>query len=178
MSVLLSVISIEPMRVSDIEEVRAIDARCYPSAWSHNAYVTELSNRSATYLVAREGDTIVGVAGQWTIMDEAHITTLAIDPSRQGRKIGERLLIALLDIALQSRATHVTLEVRESNRVAQALYKKYGFKAQALRKNYYTDTVENAVVMWASDIHLPLYQQFLEERRNAIEALYRQRLSS
>ncbi len=177
MAVLLPVISIEPMRMSDLDAVRAIDGRCYPSPWYKNAYVTELTNRSASYIVAREGDKIVGYAGQWTIMDEAHITTLAVDPARQGRKIGERLLITLMEEALYRNASHISLEVRESNRIAQSLYRKYGFEAKALRKHYYTDTDENAVVMWANDIHLPAFQKMLAERREELETLYRQRHS-
>lgn len=177
MAILLPNISIEPMRVSDVDAVRAIDARCYPSPWYKNAYLTELSNRSASYIVAREGENIVGYAGQWIIMDEAHITTLAVDPSRQGRKIGERLLLALIDEALYQNASHITLEVRESNRIAQSLYRKYGFEATALRKNYYTDTGENAVVMWANDIQHTLFQKRIEEHRAVLESLYRQRHS-
>ena len=165
------------MRESDLDAVRVIDARCYPSPWYRSAYLTELSNRSASYIVAWEGENIVGYAGQWIIMREAHITTIAVDPTRQGRKIGERLLLALIEEAIRGRANHITLEVSESNRIAQSLYRKYGFKETALRKMYYTDTGENAVVMWANDIQHPPFQQMLAERREALETLYRQRFS-
>ncbi len=174
MAILLPPISVEPMRERDLDAVTVIDKRCYTTPWRYNAYLTEISNRSANYYVAREGDKIVGYGGQWIVMDEAHITTLAVDPARQGRKIGERLLLALIEEALCQRANHLKLEVRESNRIAQNLYRKYGFEAMAMRKHYYIDTGESAVVMWANDIRRPEYRALLEERRQAIERHYQQ----
>ncbi|GDX41222.1 ribosomal-protein-alanine acetyltransferase [Armatimonadota bacterium] len=174
MAILIPPISIEPMRERDLEAVAAIDRRVYTTPWYYSAYVTELSNRSAVYLVAREGERIVGYAGQWIVMDEAHITTLAVDPARQGRKIGERLLIALIEEALYRRAKHIKLEVRENNRIAQNLYRKYGFQPMAMRKHYYVDTGESAVVMWASDIHHHQYRALLDEHRRTIEQYYQQ----
>lgn len=146
------VVSIEPMRRTDLEAVARIDRRCFPVPWLPGAYLTELSNRSACYLVARIGSEVVGYAGAWVIMSEAHITTLAVDPVWQRRRIGERLLIALLEEGLLRGASLVTLEVRESNRTAQKLYRKYGFRETAIRKSYYTDNGENALVMWAEEI--------------------------
>src|SRR5262245_47397918 len=97
MAIIVDPVSIEPMRRSDLDIVLRIDRRCFPSPWLQSAYLTELSNRAACYLVARIGQEVVGYGGQWVIMDEAHITTLAVDPLHQGRKIGERLLLALLE---------------------------------------------------------------------------------
>jgi ribosomal-protein-alanine N-acetyltransferase len=154
-------ISIEPMRHTDLDAVVRIDRRCFPSPWLPTSYLTELSNRAACYLVARIGQDIVGYAGLWVIMDEAHITTLAVDPEQQRRKIGERMLLALLDEAILRGASHVTLEVRESNRAAQRLYCKYGFHNAAIRKSYYTDNGENALVMWCEEINTPMYAQRL-----------------
>src|SRR5690349_10333384 len=115
MTMRLEAVSIEPMRRTDLDEVTRIDRRCFPVPWLLSAYLTELSNRAACYLIARIGREIVGYGGLWVIMDEAHITTLAVDPIYQGRKIGERMLIALLEEAILQNASHVTLEVRESN---------------------------------------------------------------
>lgn len=167
-------ISIEPMRQTDLEAVTRIDKRCYPSPWVPESYLTELSNRAACYLVARHGDEIVAYAGEWVIMDEAHITTLAVDPSHQGHKIGERLLLAMLDEGILRGASHVTLEVRESNRAAQRLYCKYGFRNVAIRKSYYTDNGENAIVMWAEEVNTLLFAQRLRDRRQEVEELCRQ----
>ena len=168
-------VSIEPMLPGDLEAVARIDRRCYPSPWMSGAYLTELTNRSASYLVARLGQEVVGYAGHWVIAEEAHITTLAVEPSRQRRKIGERLLIALIEEALLEGASHITLEVRESNRPAQNLYRKYGFRAAAIRKNYYTDNGENAIVMWADEIKTPKFQQRLRELQTALRETYQER---
>jgi ribosomal-protein-alanine N-acetyltransferase len=103
-------------------------------------------------------------------MDEAHITTLAVPPEFQGAKIGERLLMALVEEAILQNASHITLEVRESNRVAQRLYAKYGFQEAAIRKSYYTDNGENAIVMWAVEINTQRYQQHLRTLRQDLYA--------
>ena len=172
MAIIVDPVSIEPMRRTDLDAVSRIDHRCFPAPWLASAYITELSNRSACYVVARVGPKIVGYAGEWVIMDEAHITTLAVDPDQQGRKIGERLLLAMLDEGILKGASHATLEVRESNRAAQMLYRKYGFKEAAIRKNYYTDNGENAIVMWANEIATDAYQQNLRELRHKLYEAY------
>lgn len=176
MAILVDPISIEPMRRTDIEVVHRIDRRCFPSPWLQSAYQTELSNRSASYMVARIGQELVGYGGVWVIMDEGHITTLAVDPEYQGRKIGERLLIALMEEAILQGAHRATLEVREGNRAAQNLYRKYNFYNAAVRKNYYTDNGENALVMWANDVHTPAYQSHLREMRRRLYEVYQERL--
>jgi [ribosomal protein S18]-alanine N-acetyltransferase len=163
-------LSIEPMCRLDLDAVMRIDKRCFPTPWLPGAFLTELSNRAACYLVARCGQEIAGYGGQWVIMDEAHITTLAVAPQFQGCKIGERLLIALIEEAILQRASHITLEVRESNRIAQCLYRKYGFHEAAIRKSYYTDNGENAIVMWAVEINTPRYQQQLRVLHQGLSA--------
>lgn len=156
------------MRRADLEAVQRIDRRCFPTPWLPSAYLTELSNHAACYLVARVGLEVVGYGGQWVIMDEAHITTLAVDPLQQRRRIGERLLQALMEEAILQGANHTTLEVRESNRSAQNLYRKYGFREAAIRKNYYTDNGENAIVMWADEIHTIAYSRLLRDLRQRL----------
>jgi ribosomal-protein-alanine N-acetyltransferase len=156
------------MRRTDLEAVMRIDRRCFSMPWLAGAFLTELSNRSACYLVARSGPEIVGYSGHWVIMDEAHITTLAVAPEFQGRKIGERLLLAIIEEAIYQNASHITLEVRESNRIAQRLYSKYGFYETAIRKSYYTDNGENAIVMWAVEINTPQYQHNLRLLRHRL----------
>ena len=157
------------MRPTDLEAVTRIDRRCFPSPWLPTSYLVELSNRAACYLVARSGQDVVGYAGLWVIMDEAHITTLAVDPEQQRRKIGEKMLLAVLDEAILRGASHVTLEVRESNRAAQNLYCKYGFYNAAIRKSYYMDNGENALVMWCGEINTSRYAERL---RTLYQAVY------
>jgi ribosomal-protein-alanine N-acetyltransferase len=134
-----------------------IEVECFPTPWHESAYLTELANRSAHYIVACADSRIVGYAGMWIIMDEAHITTLGVARDCRGTKIGEQLLVRLLDEAMRRGARRATLEVRQSNAAAQSLYRKYGFVAAAIRRGYYTDNRENAVVMWIDNVTSPSF---------------------
>ncbi|MDH7570646.1 MAG: ribosomal protein S18-alanine N-acetyltransferase, partial [Armatimonadota bacterium] len=127
-------------------------------------------NPHACYVVARlcdhEPSPVVGYAGMWLVADEAHITNIAVHPDYRGRHVGERLLVSLLDTALQRGARHVTLEVRRGNLVAQGLYQKYRFQAVAVRRRYYSDTGEDAIVMWIEDLRDSEFQRvFLANKR-------------
>lgn len=176
MAIIIDPVSVEPMRRSDVPIVSAIERRSYPTPWHENAYYTEISNRSACYLVARLEGNVVGYAGMWVIMDEAHITTVAVDPKHRGKKIGERLLIGLLEESIMRGGMRATLEVREHNVVAQNLYRKYGFVEAAIRKNYYTDNDENALVMWVDDIHTVQYGELLHELKHELYVAYDERI--
>lgn len=145
-------IEMRPMRREDVPRVMEIEQECFPTRWHESAYYTELANRSAFYIVASIDSEIVGYAGMWLIMDEAHITTLGVARDYRGRKIGEMLLVGLLDEAMRRSIRRATLEVRQSNNVAQNLYRKYGFAAAAIRRGYYTDNGENAVIMWIDNM--------------------------
>lgn len=157
-------ITIRAMRIEDIEYVSRLERRCYTLPWSSSAYVTEVGNSNAYYTVAALSDgTIAGYAGMWVIMDELHMTTIAVDPSVRGLKIGERLLHDVIRVGIKRGAERATLEVRERNTVAHNLYLKYGFEDVAVRKNYYSDNGENAIIMWANDLVLPPYQAMLAD---------------
>ena len=162
-------IFLEPLTIGDLDRVMQIDRASYSAPWKQTTYRTELRNRSATYLVARMSGDVVGYAGIWNIMDEAHITTIAVDQAYRRRHIGERLLVAILEEAVLKGAHYVTLEVRESNIPARALYEKYGFKVVAIRRNYYTDNNESALVMWAEDTDAEKYRHFLKTARQTLE---------
>lgn len=172
MAILIDPVVIEPMRRADVRDVAAIEKRCYPAPWHENAYYAELSNRCARYLVARLDGNIVGYGGMWVVMDEAHITTLAVDPGFRRRKIAHRLLMALLEEAVILGATRATLEVREGNIAAQTLYRKFGFHVTGVRKAYYTDNGENALVMWAEGIAEAEYAERLAALRKALYSSY------
>ncbi|MCL4465771.1 MAG: ribosomal protein S18-alanine N-acetyltransferase [Chloroflexi bacterium] len=101
---------------------------------------------------------LVGYAGTWLMLDEAHITTIAVRPEYRGRGFGEMLMIGLIEKATEVGARWVTLEVRASNTVAQNLYRKYTFHAEGVRKGYYSDNNEDAVIMWSDDIRTPEFQ--------------------
>ena len=158
------------MRLDDIQHVSRLERRCYTLPWSSSAYVTEVGNPSAYYTVATELDgTVVGYAGMWVNMSEAHITTIAVDPVQRGRKIGERLLLDLLEEGMARGADHATLEVRERNLIAHNLYLKYGFEDVAMRRNYYSDNGENARIMWANDLFSSAYQAMLRDHKARLD---------
>ncbi len=146
-------VSVEPMRLEDIPRVLEIERQSFSSPWPRDAYRRELTeNRNACYLVARQGEVVVGYAGMWVILEEAHITTIAVDPKRRRQGIGERLLAALVEEARARGARWLTLEVRRSNYAAQALYRKYGFREVHVRPRYYSDNGEDALIMWTGNI--------------------------
>ncbi len=146
-------IVITPMRRRHLRQVLRIDHAVYPRPWTLALYLGELATTEGrSYLVARDGTSVVGYAGLMVIVDDAHITTVAVAPSHQHRGIGTRLLLVLLRDAIALGAERVTLEVRASNRGAQALYSRFGFAPSGVRKGYYVDNREDAVIMWAIDV--------------------------
>ena len=150
-------IGLREMRREDLPRVMEIERECFPTPWHESAYITEMSNRSAYYIVACMDEHIVGYTGMWVIMDEAHITTLGVDRDYRNCKIGEQLLVGLLDEAIRRGAKRATLEVRQNNEAAHRLYRKYGFAPAAIRHGYYTDNNENALVMWIDNMQTPSY---------------------
>ena len=142
-------IVIEDMGIDDIDAVQVVERASFPVPWPANAFRHELTqNKNAHYIVAKEGDHIVGYAGLWLSLDEAHITTFAVLPDYRRRKIGERMLVAVFDRAVRLGAEWLTLEVRASNLPAQRLYEKYGFRPAGIRRRYYSDNNEDAIIMW------------------------------
>lgn len=111
---------------------------------------------------------VVGFAGLWLMVDESHITTIANHPDYRGRGIGELMLSSLIDISFHIDARAVSLEVRVSNSVAQNLYRKYGFKEAGIRRRYYSDNHEDAMIMWTDDINTPSYRQQFADLKAAL----------
>ena len=142
------VLRIRPMTVADLPAVQLIERASFTTPWPPQAYGQELeTNRLAHYLVALLGDELVAYGGVWLMVDEAHITTFAVHPGYRRRRIGERLLLALLDLAVDRHAREATLEVRLSNLPARRLYEKYGFRPVGIRPRYYSDDGEDALIM-------------------------------
>ena len=132
-----------------IPAVLQIEQISFPTPWSQQAFTYEItSNHFAHYLVALRGDEVAGYAGMWMVLDEAHITNVAVHPGHRGKKLGQVLMAEMMRRAVLRGAVRMTLEVRPSNTVARELYKKLGFKEKGLRKRYYTDTNEDAIIMW------------------------------
>jgi ribosomal-protein-alanine N-acetyltransferase len=136
------------MTADDLIAVHAIERESFSTPWPEHAYRQEIEqNKLAHYIVARYGTQIVGFAGIWLLVDEAHITTFATRIAWRRQGIGERLLVALLDLALDRGANEATLEVRPSNMPAIRLYEKFGFKVVGVRPRYYSDNNEDALIM-------------------------------
>jgi [ribosomal protein S18]-alanine N-acetyltransferase len=139
---------VDRMTVDDLAAVEEIEHESFTTPWPPNAYRSELEkNRLATYIVARYEEQVVGFAGIWLMVDEAHITTFAVRKAWRRQGIGERLLLALLDLAKARGAREATLEVRPSNHPARRLYEKYGFRLVGVRPRYYSDDNEDALIM-------------------------------
>jgi ribosomal-protein-alanine N-acetyltransferase len=111
---------------------------------------------------------VVGYAGLWMMVNEAHVTTIAVAPDYQGRGLGELLLLSLIDKGIELGAYCVTLEVRVSNFVAQSLYRKYTFRETGLRRRYYSDNGEDAHIMTTDDVESPHFRDILERNRRAL----------
>jgi ribosomal-protein-alanine N-acetyltransferase len=159
------------MSLADLPAVHAIEHASFSTPWPDEAYRSEIeSNRMATYLVARTGDEIVGFAGIWLMVDEAHITTFAVHPDWRRRGIGERLLVTLLDASIARHAREATLEVRLSNVPARRLYEKYGFRPVGLRPRYYSDNGEDALIMTTEPLTGPDMRARLDRLRTALLA--------
>lgn len=134
---------------ADVDGVLAIEEQSFTTPWSREAFESEMTeNDLAHYLVVSYGKRLVAYAGAWLILDEAHVTNVAVLPKYRGKGIGKLLLTALITYLKAKGADRMTLEVRKSNEVAKKLYKKFGFKAKGLRKQYYSDTHEDAIIMW------------------------------
>jgi ribosomal-protein-alanine N-acetyltransferase len=163
-------LEIEPMGLPDLDAVREIERRSFSTPWPAHAYPAEIeTNRLAHYRVARLDGRIVAFAGIWLMLDEAHVTTFAVDPEFRRRSIGEHLLLAMLDVAIGKGAREATLEVRLSNIAARRLYEKFGFRPVGLRPRYYSDDNEDALIMTTEPLGKPAMQERLARLRASVE---------
>jgi ribosomal-protein-alanine N-acetyltransferase len=191
---------LRPMEYGDIAQVMDIERESFPSMWPQTAYRRELENKVARYVVLSEtslaaqrpqasglwgavrrmvgsepqgsGEFVLGFAGLWLMVGEAHIVTIAVRSNFRRMGIGERLVIACADMAMALDQEVVTLEVRKSNVVAQRLYEKYGFERVGTRTRYYTDNNEDAVIMTTPDLGEASYRRRFEELRAAHRARF------
>ncbi|MBN7774298.1 ribosomal protein S18-alanine N-acetyltransferase [Clostridium aminobutyricum] len=145
----MSSLIIRKAEVTDIEEMAALDLVCFTAPWSEEAFRQELEeNNLAFYVVAELNEQIVGYAGLWAILEEGHITNVAVAPEYRRKGIGNAVVEVLLDASEQAGLNSFTLEVRISNIQAQNLYKKFDFTEAGIRKGYYQDNGEDAIIMW------------------------------
>lgn len=140
------------IKEEDIPEVYLINTLSLRSPWSMEAFNGEFKNNFAHYIVCKYEDNVIAFAGMWIIGDESHITNVAVHPNFRHMRIGTSLIKNLKKICREHKVTGITLEVRESNIIAQNLYKKEDFINAGVRKNFYTNPVENGIIMWCHKI--------------------------
>ncbi|MBA3283378.1 MAG: ribosomal protein S18-alanine N-acetyltransferase [Acidimicrobiia bacterium] len=162
------VVTVSPMRRRHLPAVLAIEAQVHPRPWSSRLFDDELARSNRVYLVARVGPTVVGYAGLLMIVDDGHVTTVAVDPVWQRRGVATRLLVELVRQGHLLGANQLTLEVRMSNTGAQEMYRRFGFSPAGARKAYYNDNAEDALVMWAHEITTPEYAVRLDDIEAAL----------
>jgi len=144
--------TIRPMTRSDVPRVHEVEVACFRSPWSKTALLGELRNEVANYLVMEQDGVICGYAGMWVLFEEAHMTNVAIMKEHRQAGRGRRLMLAMMELAMQKGAEKMTLEVREGNLIAQHLYKTLDFEQNGRRPRYYSDTGEDALLLWNMDI--------------------------
>lgn len=164
-------VRVAPMALEDIPAVLDIERRSFTTPWPPEAFHQELThNRLARYTVARQGGAVVGYAGVWLMVDEAHITTFAVHPDWRRQGVGRRLMQAVLLSSRAMGAAHMTLEVRVSNSAAQALYAQHGFVIAGRRERYYTDDHEDAYIMSTPPLGSEAMERHLADAYRAAEA--------
>lgn len=142
-------INIVPMKKEHIEDVLKIEELSFSIQWSREAFIQEvMHNKLARYLVIIEDDRVIAYGGMWFILDEAHITNIAVHPDYRGKGKGRQLVAALIDLANKEGIEQLTLEVRRSNYVAISLYESFNFETIGIRKGFYFDNKEDALIMW------------------------------
>lgn len=133
----------------DVDDIYEIERLCFPDPWSRASLVHELTeNPRAFYIVAEIDGKVVGYAGLWWVEDEGHITNVAVKPGYRNRRIASGIISVMIDFTQSKGIAHHTLEVRRSNDAAIGLYEKYGFRVEGVRKKYYLNNGEDALIMW------------------------------
>ena len=137
------------MTEEHIDEVLEIERSSFTTPWSKDAFIVEITkNMLANYIVAEIDEKVVGYGGVWLIIDEGHITNIAVHREYRGLGVGKKLIEGLIDLCGDRNVRAMTLEVRKSNEVAKTLYKKHGFVEYGIRPKYYADDNEDAIIMW------------------------------
>ena len=160
-------VRIRRMKKRDLPAVIALEQAIYPEPWSPGVFAEELSLLNRHYVVVEDQGSVIGYGGLLLVADDAHVTTIAVDPEARHRRVGTRLMLALVDAAGVAGARHLTLEVRVSNEGARRLYQRFGFAPVGVRRDYYRD--EDALVMWATDIDTVEYEDRIEAIRGSLE---------
>lgn len=154
--------------------VLELDQICLGGLWTAAGYQREIESPNSDLLVLQAANQVIGLGCLWAILEEAHITTLAIHPDYHRQYLGQLLLTQLLQLALGRHLTHATLEVRKSNHRALSLYQKFGFQTAGERKKYYSDG-ENALILWCKLQKVANDQSFRQLEQECAESLHKHR---
>jgi len=141
-------IDIQCMREEHIDRVCQIESDSFSVPWTRRAFEDEMKNKLAIYIVAVDDNEVIGYAGMWHVVNEGHIVNVAVKEERRRQGVGALLIERLIGIAVENEMIGLTLEVRMSNAAGQRLYHKFGFKPEGIRRKYYADTGEDAIIMW------------------------------
>lgn len=139
--------TIRSMNKGDTKQLAELDKICFAVPWSEQSFIDETENELANYIVAADKDTVIGYIGYWKVIDEGHITNVAVNPEYRRKGIASLMLSKIIKAAYADKLYLLTLEVRKSNTAAQKLYEKFGFVPLGERKNYYHSPTEDAVIM-------------------------------
>lgn len=174
----LQELKIKPLETEQLPQMMELDEICFNGFWSIDGYRREMESSTSNLLIAtipnNEEEQLIGVGCFWSILQEAHITLLAVHPDFQGRGLGKLILISLLEDAIKRKLERATLEVKEVNYTALSLYDQFGFKVMGKRPNYYPKTGESALVLWLNDLLTP---EFNEKLKTLRENLLNEKLS-
>ncbi|AFY40606.1 (SSU ribosomal protein S18P)-alanine acetyltransferase [[Leptolyngbya] sp. PCC 7376] len=159
-------VQLQPLTTDDLPQVLALDQACFGGLWSKDGYLREMASPNSTLLILplpNNGDRLMGLGCLWSIVEEAHVTIMAVHPDFQGQGLGQYILLGLLRDAWLRGLERATLEVRDSNTAAIALYEKFGFQTAGRRKGYYKATGEDALIMWRKGLDHPQFPEQLEQ---------------
>ncbi|MDD4335229.1 MAG: ribosomal protein S18-alanine N-acetyltransferase [Desulfotomaculaceae bacterium] len=160
-------VTFEKMIVEHLDQVLQIEKVSFPTPWSRDSFMGEiLQNDFALYIVAMDDGAVIGYGGMWLILDEAHITNVAVRPDLRGKNIGKALMLEIIRQAVLRGAHSMTLEVRPANKTARRLYHVLGFKERGVRKRYYAETNEDAIIMWKDNLPAQGFKPFHAGRYN------------
>ena len=163
-------IKVVALAMVHIDDVMRLDATVFSKPWSRDLWDNELGDSSRVHIVAMDGSSVVGHAGIMTVVDDVHVTTIAVEPASQGNGIASMLLAELLESAVAAGSRAATLEVRAGDRRAQRLYSRFGFVPAGVRRGYYSNPTDDAIIMWVSDFDDPDWRQRMEQLRSPAAA--------
>lgn len=168
----MRVLALKPLTSDLLSAALELDRLSLGQLWNADGYLREITSPNSDLLIFQtvepEAPSILALGCAWAILEEAHITIVAVHPHYQHQGLGQAMLLSLLTAAHQRQLERATLEVRQSNQTAIALYEKFGFRTAGHRKRYYQDTGEDALVMWRGGIHQPEFCQTLTDWRHSV----------